>query len=188
MNATMSSVQPMGDAVPRRPVFALSAVLTAAGLAAFLAGLFGPQPERAWQAFLVNFLLWSAMAQGAVLFAAVHAASPGPLDRPAEWAVRGLCRLFPAVVCALPRPAARPEPPFPLLHEDLHGKEIWLNIPFLFTRDAFGLLILYGCGSPTCPRPQTQAPGPPAGRGPAAAGSPAGYRKPRRRSGASRAA
>ena len=32
------------------------------------------------------------------------------------------------------------------MHEDLHGKEIWLNIPFLFTRDASGLLILYGLG------------------------------------------
>jgi hypothetical protein len=35
---------------------------------------------------------------------------------------------------------------FPWLQEDLHGKEAWLNIPFLFTRDAAGLLILYGCG------------------------------------------
>jgi len=35
---------------------------------------------------------------------------------------------------------------FPWLHEDLHGKEIWLNIPFLFTRDGIGFLILYGLG------------------------------------------
>ena len=35
---------------------------------------------------------------------------------------------------------------FPWLHEDLHGKEIWLNIPFLFTRDCIGLLILYILG------------------------------------------
>jgi hypothetical protein len=35
---------------------------------------------------------------------------------------------------------------FPWLHEDLHGKEVWLNIPFLFTRDCIGLLILYILG------------------------------------------
>ena len=35
---------------------------------------------------------------------------------------------------------------FPWLHEDLHGKEVWLNIPFLFWRDFFGLLILYLLG------------------------------------------
>ncbi|MCK5193551.1 MAG: hypothetical protein KAQ71_07055, partial [Desulfobulbaceae bacterium] len=35
---------------------------------------------------------------------------------------------------------------FPWLHQDLHGKEIWLNLPFLFTRDFIGLFILYGLG------------------------------------------
>jgi hypothetical protein len=35
---------------------------------------------------------------------------------------------------------------FPWLHEDLHGKEAWLNVPFLFSRNAAGLLILYGLG------------------------------------------
>ena len=35
---------------------------------------------------------------------------------------------------------------FPWLHMDLHGKEVWLNIPFLFWRDFFGLLILYLLG------------------------------------------
>jgi hypothetical protein len=32
---------------------------------------------------------------------------------------------------------------FPWLHHDLHGQEAWLNIPFLFSRDFMGLLILY---------------------------------------------
>ena len=47
---------------------------------------------------------------------------------------------------------------FPWLHEDLHGKEVWLNIPFLFTRDGIGLLILYGLrvGLPV-PGPQAEA-------------------------------
>jgi Ni/Fe-hydrogenase subunit HybB-like protein len=35
---------------------------------------------------------------------------------------------------------------FPWLGGDLHGKEGWLTIPFLFTRDVAGLLILYGLG------------------------------------------
>ena len=35
---------------------------------------------------------------------------------------------------------------FPWMHHDLHGKEVWLNLPFLFARDAVGLLILYGLG------------------------------------------
>jgi len=35
---------------------------------------------------------------------------------------------------------------FPWIHQDLHGKEIWLNVPFLFIRDIVGLLVLYGLG------------------------------------------
>jgi hypothetical protein len=35
---------------------------------------------------------------------------------------------------------------FPWLHHDLHGKEAWLNLPFLFTRNLIGLLVLYGLG------------------------------------------
>jgi hypothetical protein len=35
---------------------------------------------------------------------------------------------------------------FPWLHHDLHGKEVWLNLPFMFSRDVVGLLVLYGLG------------------------------------------
>ena len=34
---------------------------------------------------------------------------------------------------------------FPWLHHE-HGKEVWLNLPFLFSRDLIGLLLLYGLG------------------------------------------
>jgi len=34
---------------------------------------------------------------------------------------------------------------FPWLHYE-HGKELWLNIPFLFSRDLIGLILLYGLG------------------------------------------
>ena len=46
-------------------------ILIIIGLAAFIYGIIGDHPEKAWQAYLINFLLWSAIAQGAVLFSAV---------------------------------------------------------------------------------------------------------------------
>ena len=49
----------------------LFALLSAVGLVTFIYGALSPHPERAWQAYLINFLLWSAIAQGAVLFSAV---------------------------------------------------------------------------------------------------------------------
>ncbi len=35
---------------------------------------------------------------------------------------------------------------FPWLGMNLHGKEVWLNLPFLFSRDFIGISILYGLG------------------------------------------
>ena len=120
--------------------------LIAIGLATFVIGLTSSHPERAWQAYLINFLLWSAIAQGAVLFSAVmhmtNARWSGPLSGLSE----SFAAFFPIsyilfLVLFLGRAYI-----FPWLHEDLHGKEVWLNIPFLFTRDCIGLLILYILG------------------------------------------
>jgi hypothetical protein len=146
MNAPIPPVQPNPAAAAPRSIFMFGSVLVLAGLAAFIAGLLGAQPQRAWQAFLINFLLWSAMAQGAVLFAAVtHTVK-------ARWAgsLSGLSQafagFFPLSLVCFPILLIGRNHLFPWLHEDLHGKEIWLNIPFLFSRDGIGFLALYGFG------------------------------------------
>ena len=46
-------------------------LLILVGAAAFVAGLMGSQPERAWEAYLVNFVFWTGLACGSVLFSAV---------------------------------------------------------------------------------------------------------------------
>ena len=121
-------------------------ILVLIGAAAFIYGIVSPHPEKAWQAYLINFLLWSAIAQGAVLFSAVmhmtKARWSGPLSALAE----SFAAFFPLsfvlfLILFLGRTHI-----FPWLHEDLHGKEVWLNIPFLFTRDCIGLLVLYAIG------------------------------------------
>jgi len=146
MNA-ITPLAPSGPgAAPQRSLFTLGAVLAAAGLAAFVVGLFGPQPQRAWQAFLINFLLWSAMAQGAVLFAAVTHTVKARWAGPLSGLAQAFAGFFPlSLVCFLALLIGRNHL-FPWLHEDLHGKEIWLNIPFLFSRDGIGFLALYGFG------------------------------------------
>jgi len=146
MNTTMPPAEPGRRAAPPRSLFTLGAVLAAVGVAAFVAGLLGPQPQRAWQAFFINFLLWSAIAQGAVLFAAlthtVKARWAGPLSGLSQ----AFAGFFPlSLICFLALLIGR-DHLFPWLHEDLHGKEIWLNIPFLFSRDGIGFLALYGVG------------------------------------------
>jgi hypothetical protein len=121
-------------------------LLVAIGVATFIFGLTGQHPERAWQAYLINFLLWSAIAQGAVLFSAVmhmtNARWSGPLSGLSE----SFAAFFPISYILFLILFLGKSYIFPWVHEDLHGKEIWLNIPFLFTRDCIGLLILYVLG------------------------------------------
>jgi hypothetical protein len=129
----------------RPPYFMASLILVGAGLVGFVV-LAAVDPARAWQAYLVNFLLFSAIAQGAVLFSAVMqvvgARWSGKLASLAE----AFAAFFPvSVVLFLILPAGG-DHVFPWRHADLHGKEVWLNLPCLFGRDLAGLLGLYGLG------------------------------------------
>ena len=121
-------------------------VLIIIGFGTFLASLVVGTPERAWQSYLINFLLWSAIAQGALLFSAVmHIANArwsGSLASIAE----AFSAFFPISFILFLFLFLGKNHIFPWIGEDLHGKEVWLNIPFLFSRDLAGLLILYSTG------------------------------------------
>ena len=121
-------------------------ILILIGMAAFIYGIMSPHPEKAWQAYLINFLLWSAIAQGAVLFSAVMHMTKARWSGPLSALSESFAAFFPlSFVLFLLLFLGRAHI-FPWLHEDLHGKEVWLNIPFLFTRDCIGLLVLYAIG------------------------------------------
>ena len=124
----------------------VAALLVVVGTVAFLTQLFTRHPERAWQAYLINFLVWSAIAQGAFLFSTLmnttRARWSGPLANLAE----AFAAFFPVSLVLFLVLFLGREHVFPWLHEDLHGKELWLNLPFLFARDLAGLMILYGLG------------------------------------------
>ncbi|MBW2436366.1 MAG: hypothetical protein JRF29_03745 [Deltaproteobacteria bacterium] len=121
-------------------------ILVAIGVATFIFGLTGGHPERAWQAYLINFLLWSAIAQGAVLFSAVMHMTKARWSGPISGLSESFTAFFPLSFILFLLLFLGRTHIFPWLHEDLHGKEVWLNIPFLFWRDFFGLLILYLLG------------------------------------------
>lgn len=130
----------------KSPVNWIFIILIIIGLAAFVYGILSPHPEKAWQAYLINFLLWSGIAQGAVVFSAVMHMTKARWSGPLSGLSESFAAFFPLsfvlfLILFLGRSHI-----FPWLHEDLHGKEIWLNIPFLFTRDCIGLLVLYAIG------------------------------------------
>ncbi|MDP4726495.1 MAG: hypothetical protein NWS07_04315, partial [Desulfobacterales bacterium] len=104
-------------------------------------------PDQAWKAYLINFLIWSAIAQGGMLFSTlmhtVKAKWSGSLSGLSE----AFTGFFPVSLVLFLFLFLGGAHVFPWSHgHDLHGKEVWLNIPFLFTRDLIALFILYGLG------------------------------------------
>jgi hypothetical protein len=124
----------------------VSAVLVGVGVAAFVVQLASPHPERAWQAYLINFLLWSAMAQGAVLFSTLMHTTRAKWSDPLAGLAESFSAFFPISLVLFLGLFLGREHIFPWLHAELHGKEVWLNLPFLFARDFAALLLLYLLG------------------------------------------
>jgi len=141
---TSQEIQKAGS--QKSPTPWLFILLVAIGVATFVYGVFGRHPERAWQAYLINFLLWSAIAQGAVLFSAVMHMTKARWSGPLSGLSEAFAAFFPLSFILFLLLFLGRTHVFPWLHEDLHGKEVWLNIPFLFWRDFSGLLILYLLG------------------------------------------
>ena len=133
-------------AAKKTPAFWVFIALFIVGAAIFLWELAGHHPERAWQAYLINFLLWSAISQGALLFSAVMHMTKARWSGPLSGLSESFVSFFPISFVLFLILLMGKNHLFPWLHEDLHGKEVWLNIPFLFARDGMGLLILYLLG------------------------------------------
>ncbi len=124
----------------------LPLILAAVGIAVFLLQIVMGAADRAWQAYLINLLLFTAIAHGALLFSTlmntVKARWSGPLADLAE----AFTAFFPISFVLFLLLFAGQGHVFPWMHQDLHGKEGWLNLPFMLSRDAFGLVLMYGFG------------------------------------------
>jgi hypothetical protein len=116
------------------------------GLGTFLFQIAGQHPEKAWQAYLVNFLLWSAVAQGGFLFSVVLHITKARWGKPLQSVAESFAAFFPLSFLLFLLLFLGKEHVFPWLNGDVHGRADWLNLPFLFGRDTAGLAILYGLG------------------------------------------
>jgi len=131
---------------PHPRLMVLFALMVFLGAAVFVAGVTGAQAQRAWQAYLVNFVFWTGMAAGCLLFSAILSVTH------AHWG-RSLKRLAEAPAFFLPMAIilfavlypGRKEI-FPWIMHPVEEKAAWLNAPFLFLRDGAGLLTLAVAG------------------------------------------
>jgi hypothetical protein len=115
-----------------------------AGLAAWVACAAGGDVPRAWRALLINFIFFTPLAAGMVLWPAVLRLCEGKWSKTIEPTALSALAFAPLSLVA-----------FVLLWlgkahwaawthaEHLHNAA-WLNPPFLFTRDLVGLLVFWG--------------------------------------------
>lgn len=130
----------------KNPTQVVFIALIIIGMGTFIHGVGGNHPERVWQSYLINFLFWSAMAQGALVFSALMHITKARWTGPLSVLSEAFAGFFPVSLILFLILFMGRTHIFPWLHEDLHGKEVWLNLPFLFSRDLAGLLILYLLG------------------------------------------
>jgi len=124
-------------------------VFITVGVISFLYALQGEHPEKAWQTYLINFLFWSAISQGAVLFSAVMHITKARWSGLLSGLAESFAAFFPLSFILFLILFLGKSHVFPWLTvaEELHGtKRVWLNLPFLFSRDFTGLLFLYAVG------------------------------------------
>jgi hypothetical protein len=78
-----------------KPLLGVFALLVFVGLTTFFVQLAGEHPERAWQTYHINFLLWSAIAQGGLLFSIVMHLVGAKWSQPMQRLAESFAAFFP---------------------------------------------------------------------------------------------
>ena len=124
-------------------VFMVFVALAVVGAGAFVVNAKGENAEQVWQLFLVNFLFWTGVAQGGLVFSCILRITNS------RWG-RGLLRIsegfasftIVSLVLLLVLFIGKGFI-LPYAHHHYHSpKDIWLNINFVMARNVIGFAIL----------------------------------------------
>jgi len=122
----------------------IAVVLAAVGALVFIAGLF-IAPERAWRAFHVNWLFWTALSSAGVMFVAVQRITTARWSRSVIRFMEGYVAFLPvAFVLMLLILFAGAGNIFPWTHEapPVHEKVVYYDHAFLAIRDIVAMGII----------------------------------------------
>ncbi len=120
-------------------IFILLAVI---GTGAFLYGISGDMAQRAWQAYLVNYVFWAGLSFGAVLFSAVLNMCYAPWGRPVKRLAEAFGAYLPVSFLLFWVIFFGRETLFHWVQNPVPEKKIYLSVPFFFARNGVGLLVL----------------------------------------------
>ncbi|MBI3087105.1 MAG: hypothetical protein HYY88_15475 [candidate division NC10 bacterium] len=119
-------------------------LLVLVGAGTFLLGASGRNPLRAWQAYLVNFLFWSGIGQAGLVFASIQEMTGARWGHPIRRIAEAMAAFLPISFLLFLALFFGRGTIFPWVRNPIPQKQAWLNVPFLFTRDAVALLLLGG--------------------------------------------
>jgi hypothetical protein len=130
------------DRLPRGLLFG-AGMLAGVGVVLWFLGL-SADADRAWRAYAYNWIYFAGIAQGAVLLGAVVTLTRGVWSRPIRRVAVSFVAFLPIAYLILFPPLLiwGADHIFPWLHEDVGGKAVYLNMPFLAGRHAVALAVL----------------------------------------------
>jgi hypothetical protein len=129
---------------PAGGMLVVGAVLAVLGLGLFAVLLAGDDPGRAWRGFHINFLFFTGLSLGAIIFAAIQKLAQG------VWA-GAIIRFSEATVAFLPVSLVLflvvflgRHYLFPWIEHPTPARGNWLTTPFVFWRDLLTLILVFG--------------------------------------------
>ncbi len=111
-------------------------LLAALGLLSLLWGILDGKASRVWLAYVVNFLFWSSLAQGGIIFSAAYRQANGGWGEPVRRLAESMIGFLPVSLLLFLGLLLGYRHVYPWANEVFPGKELWLSPPFLFGRDA----------------------------------------------------
>jgi Ni/Fe-hydrogenase subunit HybB-like protein len=126
-----------------RPVGRVFGLLVVVGVITFIIGATGDHAQRAWQTFLINFLVWSGIAQAGIVFAAILQVSNGRWGGSVRRIAESTAAFMPVSFVLFLVLFFGFGALFPWIHQPIPEKAVWLNAKSLFVRDGLALLLLY---------------------------------------------
>jgi Ni/Fe-hydrogenase subunit HybB-like protein len=130
----------------QKNILIIPAIIAGAGFLFFIFFAATAHPEKAWLVYLTNFLFFTALSAGGLLFSTLmHFTKAASLHNLAKIA-EAFAAFFPVSFILFILLFIGHNHVFTWTGVDLHGKGVWLNIPFLFFRDFMAFLILYVLG------------------------------------------
>jgi len=129
-----------------KSVFFIPALIAGGGFLFFILLAATGHPEKAWLAYLTNFMFFTVLSCGGLLFSTLMHFTKARWSHTFAAVAEAFSAFFPVSFVLFVLLFIGQNYVFPWVGQDLHGKEVWLNVPFLFARDSVAFLILYSLG------------------------------------------